>query len=299
MTDKVVLLPEWLNPPTLTGLSYSNYDNGQPRPEPEVLAQVNYYVPPYLCEWSDIELAQQMPNLEVLQTLTAGVEGIQEILSPRVRLVRAAGVHDTSTAELTVGLIIASQRGIDIAARDLPAGVWRHERRRTLADSRIAIVGWGPVAQAIAARLAPFEAEVTAFSRSASGGAKSLIEFDRDLAHFDIVILVLPLTPQTTGFLGPKRLAQLQDGALVVNVGRGPLVDTAALTAETTAGRLRAALDVTDPEPLPPDHPLWQAPGVLITPHLGGNSEAFPPRARRFVAEQLRGYAAQQSPPGR
>jgi len=293
MTDKVVLLPEWLNPPTLTGLSYSNYDNGQPRPEPEVLAQVNYYVPPYLCEWSDIELAQQMPNLEVLQTLTAGVEGIQEILSPRVRLVRAAGVHDTSTAELTVGLIIASQRGIDIAARDLPAGVWRHERRRTLADSRIAIVGWGPVAQAIAARLAPFEAEVTAFSRSASGGAKSLIEFDRDLA------LVLPLTPQTTGFLGPKRLAQLQDGALVVNVGRGPLVDTAALTAETTAGRLRAALDVTDPEPLPPDHPLWQAPGVLITPHLGGNSEAFPPRARRFVAEQLRGYAAQQSPPGR
>ena len=298
MTDKVVLLPEWLQPPTLAGLSYCYYDNGQPPPEPDVLARVKYYVPPYLCEWSAIELAQQMPNLEVLQTLTAGVEGIQDTIGPHVRLVRAAGVHDTSTAELTIGLIIASQRGIDIAARDLSAGVWRHERRRTLADSRVAIVGWGPVAQAIAARLAPFEADVTAFSRSASAGAKSLIEFDRNLSHLDIVILVLPLTPETTGFIGPERLAQLQDGALVVNVGRGALVDTAALTAETTAGRLRAALDVTDPEPLPPDHPLWQAPGVLITPHLGGNSEAFPPRARRFVAEQLRSYAAQQSPRG-
>ena len=292
MTDKVVLLPEWLQPPTLAGLSYSYYDKGQSPPRQEVLAKVNYYIPPYLCEWSDIELAREMPNLEVLQTLTAGVEGIQELLDPHVRLVRAAGVHDTSTAELTVGLIIASQRGIDIAARDLASGIWRHERRRTLADSRVAIVGWGPVARAIAARLAPFEVEVTAFSRSASAGAKSLVDFDRNLSDFDIVILVLPLTPETAGFMGPERLAQLQDGTLVVNVGRGPLVDTTALTEEIAAGRLRAALDVTDPEPLPPEHPLWQAPGVLITPHLGGNSEAFPPRARRFVAEQLRRYAA-------
>jgi phosphoglycerate dehydrogenase-like enzyme len=296
MADKLVLLPRWLQPPSYAGLTYSNYDNGQPAPEPEVLAEVNYYIPPYLCEWSDIELAQQMPKLEVLQTLTAGVEGIQELLDPNVQLVRAAGVHDTSTAELTIGLIIASQRGIDIAARDLPAGIWRHERRRSLADSRVAIVGWGPVARAVAARLAAFEVEVTAFSRSASAGAKSLIEFDRNLSDFDIVILVLPLTPETAGFMGPQRLAQLQDGALLVNVGRGPLVDTAALTAEIQTGRLRAALDVTDPEPLPPDHPLWQAPGVLITPHLGGNSEAFPPRARRFVAEQLHNYAAMQSP---
>lgn len=295
MTDKLVLLPEWLSPPPISGLTYSFYDNDQALPAPDLLAQINYYVPPYLCDWSDIRLAQQMPQLEVLQTLTAGVEGIQEILGPRVQLVRAAGVHDASTAELTIGLIIASQRGIDIAARDLASGTWRHERRRTLADSRVGIAGWGPVAQAIFARLEPFEAEVTAYSRRAQDGASSLNEFDRQLASFDIVVLALPLTKETRGFMGRERLTALQDGTLLVNVGRGPLVDTAALTEQTQAGRIRAALDVTDPEPLPADHPLWRAPGVLITPHLGGNTEAFPPRARRFVTKQLRRYAATAS----
>ena len=121
-------------------------------------------------------------------------------------------------------------------------------------------------------------------------GVHAIADLPDLLPEADVVVLVLPQTPQTQGLIGAPELALLPDDALVVNVGRGPALDTAALLAEK--GRVRAALDVVDPEPLPPGHPLWSAPGVFVTPHVAGGSATFGPRARRFVNDQLRRWAA-------
>lgn len=278
MTE-VVMLPGWLEP-DVPGHEYVFWDHGDPVPD---CRDVTVFIPPYMPEPDDLRVAFGMPKLRVVQALMAGVDGMLAHL-PEVEVRRAVGVHDASTAELAVGLTIAAQRGIDVAARDMLAGRWHHVRRPAVADSRVGIVGWGGVGQAIAARLAAFEVEVLGFSRSARG-CLPVAEFDVALPRLDIVVLALPLTPEP--FMSARRLAAMRDGALLVNVGRGGLVDTEALLGEVP--RIRAALDVTDPEPLPAEHPLWHAPGLLITPHLGGDSEAFVPRARAMVREFLRG----------
>lgn len=277
MSD-VVMLPGWLEP-DVPGLEYVFWDHGQPVPD---LSDVTVFIPPYMPTPGDVAIAHGMPRLRLVQALMAGVDGMLAHLPP-VEVRRAVGLHDTSTAELAVGLMIAAQRGIDVAARAMPRGKWDHVRRPALADSRVGIVGWGGVGQAIARRLEPFEVEVFGFSRSGQGCLPAA-RFDELLPTLDIVVLALPLTDEP--FMGAPRLAAMRDGALLVNVGRGGLVDTDALLREVP--RLRAALDVTDPEPLPPEHPLWQAPGVLITPHVGGDSEAFVPRARAMVRRFLR-----------
>ena len=292
MTTRVALVPGWLRPAPVGGVDVKFWDSGDPVPPVDVLDKVELFVPPYMGAATDAALARRMPALRVVQALMAGVDGIAPEIPADVPLLRAAGVHDTSTAELAVGLMIAAQRGIDVAARDMLTGTWGHERRRSLADSHVGILGWGGVGRALATRLERFEVQVTGFSRSGSAGSRTIEAFDETCAWLDIVVLALPLTPQTQGFMGPRRLDSLAEGALLVNVGRGALIDTDALLERAGAGRLRAALDVTDPEPLPPEHPLWRCPGVLITPHLGGNSEAFVPRARRMVDRQLQLLAA-------
>lgn len=285
--NTLVLLPAWLDPPTLPGVDFAFFDTGDPVPDQDVLDRVECYVPPYMCDLGTVALAARMPSLRLVQALMAGIDGWADVVPPGVEVRRAEGLHDASTAELAVGLMIAMQRGLDIAARDQAAGAWRHERRRALADSRVGIVGWGGVGRAIAARLAPFEVTVTAFSRSGRDGARPIGDLDAALPELEIVVLALPLTVETRGFVGERRLGLLQSGALLVNLGRGGLVDTDALVAAAGTGRVRAALDVTDPEPLPPDHPLWQCPNVLITPHVGGDSAAFPPRAKLLVTRTL------------
>jgi phosphoglycerate dehydrogenase-like enzyme len=167
---------------------------------------------------------------------------------------------------------------------------WDSEYTRSLADSRVLIVGYGNIGQAIAARLEPFEVSITTVAHRARPGVHAVDELPELLPSADIVILVLPNTEQTTGLIGPAELALLPDDALVVNVGRGPALSLDAVLGE--GGRIRVALDVVDPEPLPPGHPLWRAPGVLLTPHVAGGSATFGPRAKRFVDEQLRRWAA-------
>jgi phosphoglycerate dehydrogenase-like enzyme len=250
------------------------------------LTSVTVFIPPYMPTPEDVAIAGDMPRLRLVQALMAGIDGMLPHL-PDVEVRRAVGVHDTSTAELAVGLMIASLRGLDVAARDMPHGVWRHERRPALADSTVGIVGWGGVGQAIARRLEPFEVEVVGFSRTGRG-CLPVADFDQWLPRLDVVVLALPGTDRP--FLDASRLAAMRDGALLVNVGRGGLVDTEALLAELP--RIAAALDVTDPEPLPAEHPLWRAPNVLVTPHVGGDTEAFTPRARAMVAAFLRGLTA-------
>ena len=263
---------------------------------PDSIAEVEFYVLPYMTGAEVLERAGEMSSLRVIQTLTAGVENFLPHVPDGVTLCNAAGVHDASTAEMAVALILASGRHLDSFARQQPEGRWQQIFGRSLADRKVLIVGYGNIGPAIERRLAGFE--VASITRVARRPRTEPVEvhaqddLDRLLPDAEVVILIAPHTPETEKMMNAERLARLPDGALVVNVARGALVDTEALLAETGSGRLRAALDVTDPEPLPPDHPLWRTPGVLIVPHVGGASSAFFPRADRLVAAQLRRFAS-------
>ncbi|BBB00385.1 putative dehydrogenase [Actinacidiphila reveromycinica] len=241
----------------------------------------------------------EMRTVQVVQTLSAGVDHITPHLGqlpPGVRLCNARGVHEASTAELALTLILASLRGIPRFVRGQDTEKWYSGFYPALADRRVLIVGHGAIGAAVEDRLVPFECTVDRVARSARdtprGPVHALDELPALLPAADVVVLTTPLTEQTRGLANASFLAAMKDGALLVNIARGPVVDTKALLAETESGRLTAALDVTDPEPLPPGHPLWHAPGVLVSPHVGGSSSAFLPRAKRLVRAQLERFAA-------
>lgn len=255
---------------------------------------VVFYVPRYMGPIEDLALMSRMPHLKVVQLLTAGFDAALGHLPPGVTLCNAGGVHDASTAELAVGLILASLRGIDDFVRTMPTGGWLHAKREALADKKVLIVGAGGVARALMSRLAPFEVAVELVGRSARPGVHGAAALPDLLGRADVVVLAVPLDDSTRGLVDTSFLARMRDGALLVNIARGPVVDTEALVAAVASGRIRAALDVTEPEPLPPGHPLWTLPGVLISPHVGGNTSAFLPRARRLVADQLVRFAEGQ-----
>jgi phosphoglycerate dehydrogenase-like enzyme len=260
-------------------------------PGPAALDDVVFFAVPYDQPFGTEPLAR-MPNVQVVQALTAGYDNLLGLLPPGAVLCNARGLHDSSTAEHALALILAAQRELPRWTRAQDARHWDHTHTRSLAGSRVVIAGYGSIGAALGGRLRACEAEVTGVARRARAGVHGADALDALLPTADIVVLVTPLTPDTAGLLDARRLALLPDGALVVNVGRGPVLDTGALLAEAAAGRLRAALDVTDPEPLPADHPLWDCPGVIITPHVAGGAAAFYPQAARFVAGQLRRFAA-------
>lgn len=264
------------------------------RPDPTLigdrLQDVEFYVPPYLGGTQGLAVVSSMPRLRVVQLLTAGYESALSAVPPGVVVCNAAGVHDASTAELAVALILASLRGLDVFARAMPSGRWLHARRESLADKMVVVVGAGGVGRAIARRVEAFDAHPILVGRSARAGVVAVGDLPDLLGAADVVVLAVPLDATTQRLVDEPFLARLKDGALVVNVARGAVVDTDALTAHVVAGRLTAALDVTDPEPLPPGHPLWAAPGALVSPHVGGDTSAFLPRARRLVAAQARRF---------
>jgi phosphoglycerate dehydrogenase-like enzyme len=263
-------------------------------PDPATGQRIGLVVLPYLVP-ARLELLAGLPRLRAVQTLTAGYENVLPHLPAGVALCNARGVHDASTAELAVGLTLAAVRGLGDYARAQPDGRWLAGTRPSLADRRVLLLGAGSVGAAIARRLEPFEVELTRVARHARdddhGHVHAVAELSALLPRHEVVIVVVPLTETTRGLVDAAFLAAMPDGAVLVNVARGPVVDTDALVAELSAGRLQAALDVTDPEPLPPGHPLWTTPHTLISPHVGGNSTAFPPRARRLLREQLQRLA--------
>lgn len=273
-----------------TGVTVEVWRGGQPLPAN--VGQVAFYVPEYMGPPETLEVMTEMPRLQVVQTLTAGVDDVLGALPAGVTLCNAAGVHDASTAELAVGLTIASLRGFPGFLRAQDQGAWLHARHDSLADRRVLLMGAGSVGRAIAARLAPFEVDLRVVASAARGGVHGPDELPELLPTADVVILAIPYGPVTHHLVSAAFLASLPDGALLVNVARGPVVDTDALLAELSSGRLRAALDVTDPEPLPPDHALWHAPNVLITPHVGGDTSAFLPRAWLLLQQQLTRFAS-------
>ncbi|MEV4433799.1 2-hydroxyacid dehydrogenase [Streptomyces sp. NPDC049585] len=276
------------------GLEYAHWDGGPDFPTDP--ARCVFYAVPYLKGTAvSLRPLPRMPRLRVMQALTAGVDDLLPALSvlpAGARLCSARGLHDASTAELALTLVLAALRDVPGFVRNQDAGRWRQEFRPALADKSVLIVGYGAIGAAVEDRLAPFEcARVVRVARSARTVARGPVHAVADLPALlpdaDVVILVTPLTEETRGLVDAGFLARMKDGALLVNVSRGPVVDTAALLAELQRGRLCAALDVTDPEPLPPGHPLWTAPGVLITPHVGGPSSAFLPRAKALLRDQL------------
>ena len=261
--------------------------------------RIDLVVPPYMSGTSGFTFLAGVET-QLVQGESIGYEGIAAKLPPGVVFANAATVHEASTAELAVGLTLALQRHLDDFARDTAAGRWAPQYAQSLADRRVLLVGYGGVGKAVARRLAPFEVDlvpVASHARSEDGVAvHGIDELPGLLPSAEIVILTLPGGDATRHISGESELAALPDGALVVNVGRGPLIDTDALVRHTAAGRLRAALDVTDPEPLPPGHPLWSSPGVLISPHVGGDSSAMHPRIAALVRRQIAHLLAGEEP---
>ena len=250
----------------------------------DVVATVLPYFRP-APEWRSLA---DLPKLRLLQAQSAGYDNLLHITPDGVALANARGVHEASTSELAVGLMLAAQRELPRWARERR---WQAASTRALADSRVLVVGTGAIGEAIRSRLAPFETEITRVATTARddehGHIHGIDELSELLPNTDILVLIVPLTDSTRGLIGAKELALLPDGALVVNVARGPVVDTDAITAEVVAGRLRMASDVFDPEPFPDDHPLWQADGAFISPHIGGNTTAMLPRIVALLADQL------------
>jgi phosphoglycerate dehydrogenase-like enzyme len=295
----LVTLPgqEWINAVgPISGIELALWELDGP---PDRAEEVRVVVPPYIGAGSRLGALTHLPGLDLVQLLTAGYEDVLAVLPEGVQLANATGVHDASTAELAVALTLAS-------LRDFPDFFAAQQQRtwlpsvfhQSLADKRVLVLGYGAIGRAIAARLTPFEVQVTAVASRARAGDElvrsvhGVDELPELLPSHDVVIVIVPLGEHTAGLVDDAFLAAMPDGSLVVNVARGGVVDTDALVRHTSAGRIRAALDVTDPEPLPADHPLWSIPGVIVTPHVGGASTAFMPRAARLLQEQLGAYAA-------
>ena len=251
------------------------------------LSKITFYVPEYMSGRQGLLYSQSMPNLQILQMPNAGFDDALEFVRPGMTLCNARGVHDASTAELAVGLAIAVRRGFYDFVRAQDTGEWLHRRYASLNDSKIAIVGYGSIGQTLAKYLSVYDVEITGYSRSGRDGAKKISELDDQLSTFDIVFLILPLNDESRNLFDAKRLAKMKDGSLLVNVARGQIVNTDALLEELNSKRIFAGLDVTDPEPLPSEHPLWKAPNCIIAPHVGGDSTAFESRGKKLVEDQL------------
>ena len=255
-------------------------------------SRIDLVVLPYMGASVRLLPAVAAVSPRLVQSQMLGYDGVAERLPAGMVFANAVGVHESSTGELALALILASLRGLPTFARQSAQGVWPTPFTGTsLADRRVLVLGTGGVGRAVASRLAPFEVEVVRVARTARtddlGAVHGLDELPHLLPTADVVVLAVPLDASTRGLVDERFLHAMKDGALLVNVSRGPVVDTDALASAVRFGGLRAALDVTDPEPLPTGHPLLTSPHVLISPHVGGNSTAMRPRVAALVREQV------------
>jgi phosphoglycerate dehydrogenase-like enzyme len=292
VTDPLVWLPfepDLLGDPP-SGLRYEVVDPTER--VPESVGEVAFYVTPYQMGPAIGEVLPRMGNLQVVQTLSAGVDNVRSKVPASSTLCNGRGIHDTSTAELTLALTLAGLRGIPDFVRQQDRREWTPGWRPALADKRVLLIGYGAIGAAIEARLLPFETEVVRVARSARDGVHPIEDLPGLLPDADVVILIVPLTDATRGLVDAAFLDRMKPGAMLVNVARGAVVVTDDLVAALHSGKVTAAVDVADTEPLPADSPLWDAPGLLISPHVGGASSAMWPRAHRLVRDQLHRFAA-------
>lgn len=256
---------------------------------------------------------QRLRGVKLVLSILAGTEWIPGLVGPHVTICNAHGAHNISTAEWVVTAILGSLKYFPLYLDIQRSGVWKrrfeapvHYAQITgdqreiyppvmleeLTGKRVLLVGYGAIGKEIERMLAPFDVEIVRVARSARSTPEvhAVSELDMLLPRAEIVVLILPATPESRGLIGARQFALLRQGTLLVNAARGPVVDTDALVQALNAGRIRAALDVTDPEPLPEGHPLWSCPNLLLTPHVAASSPQFSPRALRVVADELRRY---------
>ncbi len=259
---------------------------------PAGIDRVEFLVGAYGGATMTSEVLARMPRLAVIQLLSAGVESWLPVVPSGVLLCSGRGVHGAPTAELAVAGLLAVLRELPRFVGQQRDRVWRPTRVHSLDGLRVLILGAGDIGQRVADVVRLLDAEVTLLARRQRPGVEPMSALPQLLARHDVVVVALPLTAQTRGLVDATFLAGMPDGAVLVNVARGRIVDTTALVAELQAERLRAFLDVTEPEPLPADHPLWTAPGVLITPHVGGGTPGWADRAYRLVRDQVSRFVA-------
>ncbi len=278
------------------------------RPTREV--EVEFWIAP---PWTN-QAERQLPflrGLRVVQATVAGVDGLLKLMPSGVTLCDGRGIHDISTAEWAVTAILASLKYLPLYADLQRAGSWSrrkeaedhyrimhpgsrafypHVLNEELNSQHVLIVGYGAIGSAIETRLVPFGPRITRVARTARDGVFGIDKLPELLPSADIVVLIVPFTSQTTGLIGAKELARMKQGAFLINAARGPVVNTDALLVALHANRISAALDVTDPEPLPDGHPLWSAPNLLITPHIASSTPQFMVRGMELAAAQIRRY---------
>ncbi len=262
---------------------------------PDAIREAEFLVPPFDSP-RVLELLAGMPRLAVVQAISAGVDSLLPWVPEAVTLCNARGVRDLAVAEWAIAAILSMEKRLPDFVRRMEGHEWRHELLDELAGKHALIVGHGSIGRLLAERLTALGLRVTGVSsraRASENGVRvhAAEHLPELIGHADVVVLLVPLTPATDRLLDERMIARMRAGALLVNASRGAVVDTTALLEQLQAGRIRAALDVTDPEPLPPDHPLWDTPGLLLTPHLAGDSPQSERRVYRFVGEQIRRYA--------
>ena len=277
--------------------------------EPEVDVEVDFWIPllsPKIVQnqW------QHLKSVRVVQAPWAGIGPFLEILPPGVVLCDAQGVHDIPTAEWTLSAILAVQRCLPFYVGLQTQGKWGTGLQaqqidlapeakienppvpiNEVAGTTVLIVGYGSIGRAVESRLAPFGVKFLRVARSPREGVYAVAELDELLGQADIVIITAPLTSETKHLFNAARLSKMKPQALLVNAGRGAIVETEALLQALNQNKIRAALDVTDPEPLPAGHPLWKAPNLLISPHVAGDSDKFMGRIFKLASEQVDRFA--------
>lgn len=277
------------------GVEFITWDMSGPAP----LDAIDIAVQPYMGATDKLAVLDGVTT-RLVQSQSIGYDGVEAVLPAGHVYANAASVHETSTAELTLALILASQRGIPNFVRAAEKGQWAPERLQSLADRTVLIVGYGGVGKAIEERLLSFETTVVRVASRARDDERGRIhgidELPQLLPKADVVVIGVPLNASTQSLVDDRFLSLMPDGALLVNIARGPVADTAALLDHARRGRVRLALDVTDPEPLPAGHPLFALPNVLISPHVGGASTAMMPRMARLLRRQIERMLAGEPP---
>jgi phosphoglycerate dehydrogenase-like enzyme len=259
---------------------------------PDSAGEVEVVVIPFGVPGARLAVLAKLPELRLIQLMSAGAERVIPHVPAGVILCNARGAHDPAVAEWIMAVILAQVRMLPGYTEKQLAGTWAPALSEPLAGKTALIVGYGSIGAAAERLLVPFGVTVQRVARQARPGVSSVDDLPGLLPQADIVILLVPVTPATIRLADARFLGLMRDHALLVNAARGAIVDTVALLAELTSGRLRAALDVTDPEPLPPGHPLWSAPGLLLTPHVAGLSTDAIPRVQAVIRDQLARYAA-------
>ncbi|HYQ62158.1 NAD(P)-dependent oxidoreductase [Actinophytocola sp.] len=271
----------------VAGIEVVRYDSVDVLPE-----RAEVLVPGFLVESEPAAVVSRLPSLRLIQLLTAGAENWVGQVPAHVTLSTARGAHGGTTAEWALAALLAVYRELIPFERERVTRTWDRRPTETLIDKKVLVIGAGDLGTQLRRRLDACDARTTLVGARARDGVHGIDEVPALLGEHDAVVVMVPLTPATTGMVDATFLSSMRDGAVLVNAARGKVVDTSALVAELAAGRLRAALDVTEPEPPPADHPLWTVPNLLLTPHVAASVEGYQSRAYAVAAAEIARFAA-------